>query len=128
MQTKYVLVVDDDEQLRRAWWRYFKVHEWEWVVDIAATVNGALIALCSPGRYYDLIISDFDLCDTEGNGVDVLILARGEQSSARRIMCSGNEKSEQPIKDALKFGTIESFLPKPLDPSLADKTIGRLLV
>ena len=124
---KRVLVIDDDDLIRRAWTRYFKAHALLWHVDTVATVSKAVVAFCAPDREYDLIVSDFDLQDSEGDGVDVLILARGSQPTARRIMCSGNLVSTSRIKDALGFGVIESFLSKPFETQIVDNEIARLL-
>jgi len=124
---KHVLIIDDDDLMRRAWTRYFKAHKLAWHVETAANVSEAVVAFCAPDMEYDLVVSDFDLQDSDGDGVHVLILARGSQPGAKRIMCSGNPASTPRIRDARGFEVIESFISKPFDTQIVDNEITRLL-
>ena len=126
MEHRKVLIIDDD-LLRKSWTRFFKVHPWWWAVTTAATVNEAMLALCAPGPGFDLIVSDYDLCDVDGDGISVLILARGEQPRARRMMCSGHSHQTPEIVAAMQFDTIESFISKPFDSETVKDEIVRLL-
>ena len=117
-EKKSVLIIDDDHLMRRAWTRYFKAHEWDWEIETVATVNDAIMVICA--KEYDLIISDFDLKDREGDGVTVLQMAWIEQPKARRIMCSGSDPGEIRIKGALDLVIVDCFISKPFATATVD--------
>jgi len=120
---RHVLIIDDDDLMRRAWARYFKAHEWDWEVETVATMNDFVVALGAPGKVYDLFVSDFDLCDPEGDGVNVLRMAWINRPMAFRIMCSGHSSTHSRIKPAIKDGTVESFICKPFSTAVIDHVL-----
>ncbi len=109
MADRQILIVDDDPFMRA-----LLVSAIEHPVATAAGVFEAktLLNLHS----FDLVISDLNLEDPEGDGVSVLLTARAVQPSARRCLVTG-QPDDRCVR-AVSVGLAESVLRKPW--SLAD--------
>jgi len=101
-----VLVVDDDEALRRLLRRYFESHQFE----VQEAVDGQGAIELSSSRVYDAIILDLILPDLSGH--EVVKILRDQGVTTPILMLTGHREDELVVK-ALEAGC-DDFLGKPV--------------
>lgn len=115
MEMRSILLVDDEEILRRVFARVFKKRGWH--VETAASATEGL------ERYererFDLVLLDQTLPD--GSGLSTLAKLHGNHPEARVILISG-DWSPLLEKQALELGAV-GFLGKPVELAMLDHII-----
>jgi DNA-binding NtrC family response regulator len=106
-QTLRILVVDDDDLVRRALARALRPHR----VQTASDYTSAELLLRTDR--FDLIISDHEMPGR--SGLELLQLAQQLQPGATRVLASGNSSLE--LAEATRSGSVQRFIAKPWDPA-----------
>jgi DNA-binding NtrC family response regulator len=114
-----VLIVDDDESLRRALRDRFE--HWGHAPSEAATGAEALERLAE--RQFDLVVLDLSLPDR--SGLEVLKQIREEGHPADVVLLTAHGSIEAAV-EALRAGAVD-FLQKPADFELLQAFVGRAL-
>jgi two-component system response regulator HydG len=116
---KYILLVDDDERLRRAAGKILSGEGHN--VSAAATGDEALEL--SGKKKFQLIIMDLKLPDWDG--IALLKKVRELQPETEVVMLTGHGSIEQAVQ-AMRSGAYD-FIQKPLDSTALLKTAGKAL-
>lgn len=115
-----VLVVDDDNQIRKAWIALMEA----WGIRVACAAHGAEAdALFQKGLKPDIIFCDLRLPGSE-NGLDLLERWQTTQPQARSALLTGDLKSAA-LAAAEEAGYF--VLPKPVDPAALRMLLRRWL-
>jgi len=107
MQGTRILLVDDEPACLQATKTLLDVHGYS--ADTAADAADAfmlLVAALANQRSYDILITDFEMPDT--NGIDLFLLLRNSQPDIEGILLTGALTDERRA-DALQRGMIAAF-------------------
>jgi DNA-binding NtrC family response regulator len=115
----HILLVDDDERLRRAAGKVLAAEGY--LVAVAASGAAALESLEQPGLA--LIISDLRLPDLDG--IALLKKARELLPETEVVMITGHGSVEKAV-EAMRLGAYD-FIQKPLDSTVLLKTVSKAL-
>jgi DNA-binding response OmpR family regulator len=120
-----ILVVDDDEAICKFLKTFLvqKSHE----VDLALDVSSAIELLNTPGNEYDLVITDKNMPDLNGEtegGMDVLRHVTRKFPETQVIMITGYA-TIQTATEALKLGAFD-YLTKPFSNDVLQEKIDRI--
>ena len=117
-----VLVVDDEEQILKSIKLYFSFFN-NVEMELAASFNEAVDKINS--LHPRITITDINLPD--GNGIDLIKLARKNSAVNQIIIITGNSDLSR-VMDALELGAID-YLKKPLDmqelKAVVDEAVNR---
>lgn len=106
--TKSLLIVDDEDSMRRLCSRIFSGCGYE--ISVAGTLAEA--ARMTTGRNFDLVITDLNLPD--GFGTEVILSARKGGRQPGTILISGSASPQELERLALKAGA-NAYFEKPFD-------------
>ncbi len=105
---RQILVCDDDPEIRAAMRR--TLHRFQ--VTAVESAEEALAILRE--RRFDALVSDFNLGESHGDGLELLQMARVLYPAMARFLVTGNTELQVAIR-ALNEGAVHRFFQKPWD-------------
>ena len=114
-----ILIVDDDELVRKAVVRMVRAYLPDAVIETADNVANGKICLAVSGAHYDAMITDYDMPD--GKGIELAWAAKGISPKTWVCLMSGG------APDLIGADSIyvDFFVAKPLPVAVLRKMLGQ---
>lgn len=119
-----ILIADDEEQIRDLLSMFLKKFNYE--IDTAANAGEALLLMKQ--KAYDIILTDKNMPDAEGNvegGMEILRFVKDNLPQTEAIMITGYATVETAV-EAMKLGAID-YIMKPIPLEELKRKIDRVL-